>query len=151
MSNSRSIGMGIGVVVTTALFALAAHAAKPDDTVISGKLIDMTCAAKGMVMMGSDYNALNDDHKTPDGLKKDCATMCLKGGQPAGVYRDGKIVATLLANPSVNLYKYAAEDVDILGFWAGKSANDVATFVPKKIRKQGDSGWTEVKTKVMHE
>ena len=100
--------------------------------------------------MGSDRNALNDTHMTPKGEVASCATMCLKGGQPAGIYSDGKITATLLANASVNLYKFAAKDVDVQGFWAGNDKNTVATFMPQKIRLQGTKEWTEVQTKQMH-
>ena len=123
---------------------------KPETVTISGKLIDMSCAAKGQAMMGSDRNALNDTHMTPKGEVASCATMCLKGGQPAGIYSDGKITATLLANASVNLYKFAAKDVDVQGFWAGNDKNTVATFMPEKIRLQGTKEWTEVQTRQMH-
>ena len=100
--------------------------------------------------MGSDHNATNDTHMTPKGPKEACATMCLKSGQPAGLYSDGKITATLLADASKNLYKFAAQEVDIEGFWAGKEDNEVKTFVPSKIRAKGGKKWTEVKTGGMH-
>lgn len=128
----------------------SAQMGKPETVTISGKLIDLSCSAKGMVMMNSDANARNNDHMTPDGKKEACATMCLKGGQPAGVFKDGKIVATLLANASINLYKFAADDVEIQGFWAGQKQDKVRTFVPGKIRKQGDRDWTDVVIAEMH-
>ena len=123
---------------------------KPETVTISGKLIDMSCAAKGQALMGSDHNAVNDTHMTPKGEMAQCATMCLKGGQPAGIYNNGKITATLLANPSLNLYKFAAKDVDVQGFWAGKSKDKVATFMPAKIRVKGTSEWTDVQAAQMH-
>ncbi|MDK1022440.1 MAG: hypothetical protein QGD90_12480 [Candidatus Hydrogenedentes bacterium] len=123
---------------------------KPETVTISGKLVDLSCAAKGQAMMGSDTNAINDDHMTPDGKIANCATMCLKGGQPAGIYSDGKLTATLLANASLNLYKFAAKDVEVMGFWAGKKEDKTATFMPAKIRVKGTKEWTEVQTKQMH-
>ena len=123
---------------------------KPETVTVSGKLVDLSCAAKGQAMMGSDRNALNDTHMTPKGEVASCATMCLKGGQPAGIYSDGKITATLLANASLNLYKFAAKDVDVQGFWAGNGKNEVATFFPQKIRLQGTTDWTDVQTAQMH-
>ena len=122
---------------------------KPEMVVISGVLADMTCAAKGQ-LMGSEHNAKNDTHMTPDGPKKRCATMCLKGGLPAGLYSDGKISAALLADASKNLYKFAAEEVEIQGYWAGEKDNDVKTFVPAEIRSKGSEKWTKVETGGMH-
>lgn len=124
---------------------------KPEKTTISGVLVDMTCATKGMKLMDSDHNAVNNEHKTPDGMVESCATNCLKGGQPAGIYSDGKIQALLLANPSVNLYKFATKTVDIQGWWAGDDDDEVKSFVPAKIRLSGTADWTEVKTRAMHD
>lgn len=122
----------------------------PKTVTISGTLIDLSCAAKGKVLMGNDFNALNDTHMTPKGEMASCATMCLKGGQPAGIYSDGKIVATLLANASLNLYKFAAKDVEVEGFWAGDKKDKVKTFMPAKIRIAGTKDWTVVQAAQMH-
>ena len=124
--------------------------AAPETTTIKGKLVDLSCAAKGMVMMGSDGNALSDEHMTPNGKMPSCATMCLKGGQPAALYSDGKIQAVLLANASLNLYKFAAKDVEVQGFYAGEKDDAVKTFMPQKIRLKGDSKWTDVQAAEMH-
>ena len=123
---------------------------KPETVTISGKLVDLSCAAKGQAMMGSDNNAINNDHMTPNGNVESCATMCLKGGQPAGIYSDGKLTATLLANASLNLYKFAAKDVEVQGFWAGKKKDKTATFMPAKIRVKGTTEWTEAQSAQMH-
>ena len=138
------------LMLTTMAYAEEKKMGKPETVTVSGKLIDLSCAAKGQAMMGSDRNALNDTHMTPKGEMASCATMCLKGGQPAGIYSNGKITATLLANASLNLYKFAAKDVDVQGFWAGKGKNKVATFFPEKIRLQGTKEWTDVQTAQMH-
>ena len=142
--------VGVAALMLTSMAHAEKKMGKPETVTVSGKLIDLSCAAKGQAMMGSDHNALNDTHMTPDGEMASCATMCLKGGQPAGIYSDGKITATLLANASLNLYKFAAKDVDVQGFWAGKNKNEVATFFPQKIRLQGTEEWTDVQTAQMH-
>lgn len=152
--NTRNLVIAFAAIMALSLtLAVApsnAQMPKPETVTISGKLIDLSCSAKGMVMMKSTYNAENNDHKTPDGPKEGCAQMCLKGGQPAGVFQNGKIVATLLANASINLYKWAAEDVEIQGFWAGQKKDNVKTFVPAKIRKSGEREWSEVVIAEMH-
>ena len=154
LKNSRGFSYLVAGVAALVLTSMA-HAqekkmGKPETVTVSGKLVDLSCAAKGQAMMGSDRNALNDTHMTPKGEIASCATMCLKGGQPAGIYSDGKITATLLANASLNLYKFAAKDVDVQGFWAGNGKNEVATFFPQKIRLQGTKEWTDVQTAQMH-
>ena len=122
----------------------------PKTVTISGTLVDLSCAAKGMVMMGSDVNAKNDTHKTPNGEVASCATMCLRGGQPAAIFSDGKIQAVLLANASLNLYKFAVKEVDIEGFYAGSDKDAVKTFMPVKIRLKGTEDWTTVQAAEMH-
>ncbi len=145
------------VAVTAALLAMFAMVGTsqaemkgPETVVISGKLVDMSCAAKGQKLMGNNHNAENDTHMTPKGEMESCATMCLKGGQPAGIYSDGELKASLLANASINLYKFAAKDVEVEGFWAGNRKNDVKTFFPAKIRLQGTEEWTDVIAAEMH-
>ena len=150
MKATRFTTLFAATAVVALILASATAGAESKTVTISGKLIDLTCAAKGMVKMGSDFNALNNDHKTPKGLKAGCAEMCLKSGQPAGVYNNGKIIATLLANASINLYEWAAKDVEIQGYWAGEKDDKVKTFVPAKIRVKGTEEWTEVQTAQMH-
>lgn len=150
MKATRLSTLFAATAVVALILASATASAAPKTVTVSGKLIDLSCSAKGMVMMGSDVNALNDDHKTPDGPKPGCATMCLKSGQPAGLYANGKITATLLANASINLYKWASKDVEVQGFWAGEKDDKVKTFVPSKIRVQGDDDWEDVIIAEMH-
>ncbi len=147
------------LALTLALgFALSASAqsdskkkmAMPKKEVISGVLVDMSCAAKGQKLMGSDHNALNDTHMTPKGKMESCATMCLKGGQPAGIYNDGKIAASLLANPSITLYKFASKEVEVEGWYAGNKKDKVKTFFPERIRLKGTKEWTKVVAAEMH-
>ena len=51
---------------------------------------------------------------------------------------------------SLNLYKFAAKDVEVQGWWAGQKKDTVKTFVPVKIRLKGTSDWTDVETAQMH-
>lgn len=154
MNGSQKLLAAVAVIAMIFAFAGAPASAqkmeKPETVTISGKLVDMSCAAKGQVLMGSDFNALNDTHMTPKGEMASCATMCLKGGQPAGLYEDGKLITSLLANASLNLYKFAAKDVEVQGFWAGTKKDKVATFMPAKIRLKGTTEWTDVQTAAMH-
>ena len=144
----------MGLTLSLVAFSASAQAGKkmkgPETVTITGKLVDMSCAAKGEVMMGSDANALNNTHMTPNGKIELCATKCLQGGQPAGIYNNGKLTAALLANASLNLYKFAAKDVEVQGFWAGKKADNVKTFMPAKIRIKGTKEWTDVMAAEMH-
>ena len=137
-------------VLALLLGSVTAYAAmgKPKTVKVEGKIIDITCSAKGKVMMGNWHNAENEDHMTPDGEKKACATMCLKGGQPAGLFNGDDIAAVLACNPRGTLADYAAEDVQLQGFWAGGAGTK--TFVPTKIRKQGSGKWQAVNCATMH-
>lgn len=122
--------------------------AAPETVTVKGSVIDLSCATKGMAMMGSDHNALSNDHKTPKGVMNSCAAMCLKGGQPAALWSDGKISAVFLANPTFTLHKYAHKNVEVQGFWGG--SKDVKTFFPQKIREAGSKEWVDVQTSAMH-
>ena len=121
---------------------------KPSMVTVRGTLIDLTCASKGKAMMNNWHNAQSNDHMTPDGEQKACATMCLKGGQPAALFDKGKITAVLACNPQATLAAYAAESVEISGFWAG-DGKDVKSLVPAKIRS-GGGDWQEVDCATMH-
>ena len=118
---------------------------KPTMATLKGTLIDLTCSAKGNAMMGSWGNAENNDHMTMDGKKAECATMCLTGGQPAGLFSNGKITAVFACNPRATLSKFAAQNVEVQGFWAGGEA----AFVPAKIRS-GSGSWQDVDCATMH-
>ncbi len=126
-----------------------AKMAKPDTVTLSGKVIDITCSAKGKVKMGSWGNAENNDHMTPAGKKTACATMCLKGGQPAGLFSGDQITAVFACNPRATLANYAAQDVKVKGFWAGSPDDGAKSFVPMKIRGS-EGGWTDVDCATMH-
>jgi hypothetical protein len=135
------------------LGALAQDMPKPKMDTLSGVLADYTCASKGKVMMNSWYNATHDDHKTPDGPKPGCATMCLKSlGQPAALFDADKeqMKAVFACNPALTLGDYAAQEVEVTGFWAGNKGDSPRAFVPAKIRAAGGSDWVDVACAQMH-
>ncbi len=125
---------------------VTAQMMEPKMSTIKGSVIDMTCASKGHAMSGKWTNA-KDDHMMPDGTKKGCGTMCLKGSQPAGLF-DGKTISAVFAcNPAATLSAYSGKQVEVQGFWAGDDS--VKTFVPAKIR-EGSGSWQDVQCATMH-
>lgn len=148
------------LIVAVAIFALVAASLgvtayaqmnKPETVTVSGVMADYSCASKGKVMMDSWYNATHDEHKTPDGPKPNCATMCLKNlGQPAALFDTDKqrVAAVFACNPAHTLGEFAAQEVEVQGFWAGGKHNPA--FVPQKIRGAGAGEWQEVTCAVMH-
>ena len=121
---------------------------QPQTVTLKGTLIDLACAAKGQAMMGSWGNT-GQDHMMPNGkTQKSCATMCLRGGQPAALFADNKVTAVFACNPRATLASYAADSVEVQGFWAG-TGSDVKPFVPTKIRS-GSGAWKDVDCATMH-
>ncbi len=76
--------------------------------------------------------------------------MCLRGGQPAALFADNEIQAVFGCNPRATLADYAAQEVDVQGFWGGSKEDDARTFIPAKIRKKGESEWKDVDCATMH-
>ena len=124
----------------------------PPTTTLFGTLIDLSCAARGIAMRDSWSQATESDHVHDDGEIKDCARKCLLEGHPAALY-DGKkkIVAVFACNPKKTLANYAAQKVDVQGFWVGTKKDDARSFVPRKIRIQGAKVWTDVECEFMGE
>jgi len=147
-------GSKLGLVMVALAFVspfgmnVEAQMGQPDTVSLKGTLIDLTCAAKGNAMMNSWGNT-KQDHMMADGnVMKSCATMCLQGGQPAALFAGNQVTAVLACNPRNTLAQYAAQDVEVQGFWAG-SGSDVKPFVPMKIRT-GSGSWQEVDCANMH-
>lgn len=133
------------LVAVLMVASAAAQMKQPKMESLSGQLIDLTCASKGEAMMGKWMNTAAD-HMMPDGkTQKDCAAMCLKGGQPAALFANNKVSAIFACNPRATLADFAAQNVEVQGFWAGAGA----TFIPTKIRKSGGS-WADVNCETMH-
>ncbi len=158
MKTLRNCRKTVGVIFVFAVTAFAvsffgaelqAQMKKPKMVTLSGTVIDLTCASKAKAMMDSWGNTKND-HMMPDGkVQKSCAVMCLKGGQPAALFSGRKIIAAFACNPRATLADFAAESVEVQGFWAG-DGKDVKTFVPQKIRAKGSSAWQDVNCATMH-
>lgn len=141
----------LAVAVLTALAAsLGAQMNEPKIVTLTGKIIDVTCAVKHKAMTDSWHNAENNKHLSPEGVKPKCAEMCLRGGQPAGLFVHGRIEAALACNPRLTLADYAAEEVELEGFWGGGRYDKMQSFVPLKIRRPGESDWTPVNCLTMH-
>jgi len=139
----------------------------PQTVILKGRVIDLTCAVKGKVAMGS-WNNIAEDHMMEDGnLQKACATLCLMGGQPAALFSDNKITAVFACNPrgtgtaphqGYTLAGNVAQDSEVEGYWLDDQAG-TALFVPLKIRRAiltaerryGSGGWRELDCGNMHE
>ncbi|TDI16245.1 MAG: hypothetical protein E2P05_04515 [Acidobacteria bacterium] len=148
--NCSKLGLVMVALAFVSPFGMNVEAqmGQPDTVSLKGTLIDLTCAAKGNAMMNSWGNT-KQDHMMADGnVMKSCATMCLQGGQPAALFAGNQITAVLACNPRNTLAQYAAQDVEVQGFWAG-SGSDVKPFVPIKIRT-GSGSWQEVDCANMH-
>lgn len=121
---------------------------EPEKVTLKGSVIDLTCASKGFAMSGKWVNA-EEDHMMPDGkTQPSCATMCLRGGQPAALFDGNGITAVFACNPRATLANYASQEVEVQGYWAG-DGKDVNTFVPLKIRA-GSGSWQDVNCATMH-
>ncbi len=127
---------------------VVAQMGQPETVNLRGTLIDLSCAAKGNAMMNS-WDNTGQDHMMPDGsVQKSCATMCLMGGQPAALFSGNQITAVLACNPRATLANYAAQSVELQGFWAG-AGSDVKPFVPTRIRA-GSGAWEDVDCATMN-
>ena len=150
LKNRHTLGLAMVAWVLVSLFGMNVQAqmGQPDMVSLKGTLIDLSCAAKGNAMMNSWANT-KQDHMMPDGnVQKSCATMCLQGGQPAALFASNQVIAVLACNPRATLASYAAQNVEVQGFWAG-SGPDVKTFAPTKIRSSSGS-WQDVDCATMH-
>jgi hypothetical protein len=147
MTNCRKRVLFVAALaVATVTVAVATGAvAAPKKATVSGTVIDVTCASKAKAMMDSWANTKND-HMMPGGkTAPGCATMCLKGGQPAALFDGEKISAVFACNPRATLANFAAQEVDVQGFWGPNN-----TFVPEQIRAKGSADWSAVDCATMH-
>jgi hypothetical protein len=153
-------------VLVVAFFVtdLRAQMKHPQTVVLKGRIIDLSCGAKGKERTGT-WNNVGQDHVMADGsIQKDCATMCLMGGQPAALFSDNKVTAVLVCNPRGSgasehtLVKYASAPVEVQGYWVG-SETEVKAFVPLQLRRTvlsidsryGSGGWRDLDCALMHE
>ncbi len=138
---------------------------QPQTVTVKGWLLDLTCAVKGQIRTGA-WDNIGEDHMMADGnIQKNCATLCLKGGQPAALFSANKITAILACNPGgsgasrSSLVRFVAMEVEVQGYWAD-SAAETPIFVPAKIRRgvlrardrySESGGWRDVDCGIMHE
>ena len=116
---------------------------EPENVHLSGQLVDLTCATKSYATTGKWGNAQNEHTLPGTGGKKapNCARMCLKGGQPAGLFDGEKILAIFVCNPKPTLADFAAEQVEVQGYWTHRGEPNA--FFPQKIRRK-DKPWQNV-------
>ena len=138
---------------------------QPQTIAVKGWLVDLTCAVKGHIMTGA-WNNIGGDHMMADGnIQELCATLCLKGGQPAALFSDDKITAVLACNPGGSgssrsfLARFVAMEVEVQGYWADGIA-ETGIFVPSRIRRGilrardrygSGGGWRDLDCGTAHE
>ncbi len=138
---------------------------QPQTVTVKGWLLDLTCAVKGQIMRGA-WDNIGEDHMMEDGnIQKNCATLCLRGGQPAALFSDNKITAIFACNPGgsgasrSSLARFVAMEVEVQGYWADGAAQ-TGIFVPLRIRRGvlrardrygPGGGWRDVDCGIMHE
>ncbi len=138
------------VLVLVWTFPTQSETRVPTTTTLFGRLVDLTCASRGIAQRGSWQHAENH-HATEAGEIQACATQCLKAGQPAALFDGKKITAVFACSPQKTLADYAAQEVEVQGFWAGTKKDAARAFVPKKIRRKNETGWITVDCGYMHE
>ena len=143
------LGFALVVMAGVATGTQAMEMAEPEIVTVSGKVVDVSCAVKGRAMMGN-WGNVEQDHMTEEGHQKNCATMCLEMGQPAGLFANDRLEAVFACNPRATLVEYAAEDVEVRGFWAGGPNDAARTFAPMQIRVAGSRDWKPVECAEIH-
>lgn len=113
------------------LFSATAVFAAERATVWQGTLVDSNCYLKDHALTGNDHMGV-----------KQCGTMCLKSGLPAGILTRAKQFHVLVA-PSLALAPYVGQQVRVTG-----SLHDDAIQTDKvEVRKNGK--WEEIQLKSM--
>ncbi len=169
-SSKWALLMSLAILVLATSFLrtrVQAQETDPQTVILKGRVIDLTCAVKGMVTMGA-WNNIAQDHMMEDGnLQKGCASLCLLGGQPAALFSDNKITAVFACNPrgsgaaphqGYTLAGNVAQASEVEGYWLDGNA-ETGLFVPLKIRRAiltaerryGSGGWLELDCGPMHE
>jgi hypothetical protein len=170
LKNRRKLGLivlnTVIAVWVVAFFVtnLKAQTNQPQTVILKGRIIDLSCGARGKERTGT-WNNVGQDHVMADGsIQKDCTNLCLMGGQPAALVTGNKLTAVLVCNPRGSgasehtLAKYALAPVEIQGYWVG-SETEVKVFVPLQLRRTvlsidsryGSGGWRELDCAPMHE
>ncbi|MCI0348126.1 MAG: hypothetical protein L0Z53_01765 [Acidobacteriales bacterium] len=123
------IWFGLGALALALVLAGVSSAQK--ETTVEGTLVDSACYLKDNSLTGNDH-----------GPMKDCGTMCLKGGTPAGVLTKGKKFHAVIA-PSTALADYVGQTVRVSGSLHNQS------ILAKKVEVNKNGKWEEVKLGAM--
>ncbi|MGH9431496.1 MAG: hypothetical protein ACRD3T_08120 [Terriglobia bacterium] len=121
----------VSMVVACMLFAATALFAAPKSTVWQGTLVDSNCYLKDHALTGNDHMGV-----------KQCGTICLKSGLPAGILTRTKQLHVLVA-PSIALAPYVGQQVRV----TGTMHNDAIQVDKAEVRTNGK--WEEVQLKSM--
>ena len=122
------LAIGISAVALLVIFTVSLPAA-PADSTYSGTLVDSKCYVA--------YNQTANDHG-PNGSKKNCGTLCLKGGTPGALLTSDKKFYVILA-PSTALAPYVGQEIRVTGSIVSGSIN------PSKVEVNQNGTWEEVK------
>ena len=107
------------------LSAVLVAAEKP--VTLEGTLVDASCYLKDNSFTGNDHGGV-----------KNCGTLCLRSGKPAGILtKDKKFHAIIAPGPAL------ADDVGKPVRVTGTLHN--GSILPEKIEVQKDGKWQEVK------
>lgn len=118
-------------VAACVLFAATAVFAAQKTTVWQGTLVDSNCYLKDHALTGNDHMGV-----------KQCGTICLKSGLPAGILTRTHQFHVLVA-PSVALAPYVGQQVRV----TGSLHNDAIQTDKVEVRKDGK--WEEIQLKSM--
>lgn len=117
------------VLALCAWMAVAAVCGCAAEGIWTGSLVDASCYLRDGAAMASGNNHMG---------MKDCGTVCLKMGQPAGILTpEKKLILLILPSPSVA--EYVGEPIRVTG-----TLKNGAIVVSRFEVKKGD-GWKVVK------
>lgn len=112
-------------------FAAAVMSARAQERTIEGTLVDSKCYLSDNSLTGNDHGAM-----------KECGTMCLKGGSPAGVLAKDKTFTAIIA-PSIPLAPHVGRQVRVMG------DTQSGSILAKKVEVNVNGKWQEVKLGAM--
>ena len=121
----------VSVAFACLLFAATALYAAPKSTVWQGTLVDSNCYLKDHALTGNDHMGV-----------KQCGTICLRSGLPAGILTRTKQFHVLVA-PSLALAPYVGEQVRV----TGTMHNEAIQTEEVEVSKNGK--WEEIQLKSM--
>jgi hypothetical protein len=121
----------LGLLALAAALVIGSVALAQKETTVEGTLVDSACYLKDNSLTGNDH-----------GPMKQCGTMCLKGGTPAGVLTKSKKFHAVIA-PSTALADYVGQPVRVRGTIHNES------ILANKVEVNKDGKWVEIKLGAM--